>query len=138
MTAKRCKFVKLQRDYNEAAGGKRIDGYYAFQTGKLFSEDKDAIILEIQDLTSNYNVATVFVVDVFLVDSDPSLGSIIRLDNSSILLIYLDTQVVDAKDSPLQKLETHSWNLSDLKNEEPIKNIFYWNSTNGEWSQNTK
>ena len=117
-----------------------VYGYYSFQTGKLFSENKDAIILDIQDPTSNYNAATVFAVDVFPVGGDPFPVSIVRLDttNSTIRLIHSGTQVIDIEGSSLQGLEIPSWNPSDPKNGEPIKNIFYWNPTTREWLQDTK
>ena len=103
-----------------------VHGYYSFQTGKLFSENKDA--------------ATVFAVDVFPVGGDPFPVSIVRLDttNSTIPLIHSGTQVIDIEGSSLQGLEIPSWNPSDPKNSEPIKNIFYWNPTTREWLQDTK
>lgn len=116
-----------------------VYGPYSFQTGKLFSENKDAIILDIEVPESNYDAATVFAVDVFPVGGDPFPVSIVRLDttNSTIPLIHSGTQVIDIEGSSLQGLEIPSWNPSD-KRDEPIKNVFYWNSTDREWSQNTK
>ncbi len=116
-----------------------VNGIYSFQTGKLFSEDKDAIILDIQDLGSNYNAATIFAVEVSPAgDSFPE--AIVRLDttNSLVPLIYSGVQVIDIEDSPLQGLEIPSWNPTDPKRGEPIKNIFYWDKENREWIQSVE
>lgn len=50
-----------------------VYGHYTLQTGNLFSEDKEAIVLEIQDPTSNYGAATIFVADIFAGGIDPDI-----------------------------------------------------------------
>lgn len=42
-----------------------VYGDYSFLPGRLFSEEKDAIILEVKVPASNYGAATVFALDVF-------------------------------------------------------------------------
>lgn len=115
-----------------------VDGYFSFQTAKLFSEKKDAIVLEIRDRTSNYNAAAVFAVDVFPMDStrvpsDPE--SVVRLDTTddSIRLVFSGVRVMEIEGGSLQGLEIPSWDPVDPKFREPIKNYFCWNAVDHEW-----
>ncbi len=115
-----------------------VDGYFSFQTAKLFSEKKDAIVLEIRDRTSNYNAAAVFAVDVFPMDSTrvPSNPeSVVRLDTTddSIRLVFSGVRVMEIEGGSLQGLEIPSRDPVDPKFREPIKNYFCWNAVDHEW-----
>ena len=94
-----------------------VYGDYSFLTGRLFSEEKDAIILEVQVPASNYGAATVFVLDVNPVGADPiptvttrldtensiTLADGNVLDNSFITNSVTDgTKAVDVSDMPRQ------------------------------------
>ncbi len=44
-----------------------VYGNFSLQTGRLFLENKDALILEVENPTSNYGAANIFVLDVFAI-----------------------------------------------------------------------
>ena len=59
-----------------------VYGAYSFKTGKLFSKDKDAIILGVKNPTSNYNATDIFILDVYPVEVDPVPHIVTRLDTT--------------------------------------------------------
>jgi hypothetical protein len=59
-----------------------VVGDYSFYTGRLFSERKDAVILEVQVPGSNYGAADIFVLDIFGVGEADSYPSIIERLNT--------------------------------------------------------
>lgn len=64
-----------------------VHGDYSFLTGKLFSEEKDAIILQVSNPTSNYGAATVFVMNVNPVGVDPIPTVSTRLDTANSITL---------------------------------------------------
>lgn len=64
-----------------------VYGDYSFLTGRLFSEEKDAIIVEVKVPASNYGAATVFALDVFPVGIDPIPTVVTRLDTSESIML---------------------------------------------------
>lgn len=64
-----------------------VYGDYSFLTGRLFSEEKDAIILEVKVPASNYGAATVFAFDVFPVGVDSIPTVVTRLDTSESIML---------------------------------------------------
>ena len=116
-----------------------VCGPYTFQTGKLFSAKKDAVILEIDLPWSNYGAANIFVLSVFPAGADPGPGVSVCLDTTipgfyglgdeNILAdptrITLGTQVVDIDDSPLQGLMIYYTNPNGNEN---LHQKIYWTS----------
>lgn len=116
-----------------------VYGDYSFLTGRLFSEEKDAIILEVKVPHSNYGAATVFAFDVFPVGADPIPTVVTRLDTSeSIMLadgniieqsrfensnVTFGTEVVDV-DMSCQGLSVYFI--------QEVQRIFYW--TDNGWT----
>ncbi|MDE7282547.1 MAG: hypothetical protein K2N85_03025 [Lachnospiraceae bacterium] len=116
-----------------------VYGDYSFLTGRLFSEEKDAIILEVQVPASNYGAATVFVLDVNPVGADPiptvttrldtensiTLADENVLDNSFITNSVTDgTKVVDVSDMPRQGVSIYF--LDENGRYQGLQRIFYW------------
>lgn len=120
-----------------------VYGDYSFLTGRLFSEEKDAVILEVQVPASNYGAATVFAFDVFPVGIDPIPTVVTRLDTSeSIMLadgnimdtsaltgsitnsVTFGTKVVDVSDMPQQGISIYF--LADNGKYQGLRRIFYW------------
>lgn len=112
---------------------------YSFLTGSLFSEEKDAIILEVQVPASNYGAATVFVLDVNPVGADPIPTVTTRLDtensitladgnvlnNSFITNSVTDgTKAVDVSDMPRQGVSIYF--LDENGHYQGLQRIFYW------------
>ncbi len=111
-----------------------IDGHYSFQTGRLFSKNKNAIVLEIRNPTSNYGAAQIFVIDVIAggTDSDhPSASAVVRLDTTvhtaaepfalvsgertlDFNAVTFGTQIVHVRNRPLQGLKIY---LADSEGE---------------------
>jgi len=99
-----------------------VHGRYEFLTGKLFSQDKEAIVLEISVPGSNYNAVNLFALDVSPVDKDPIPTSTVRMDtmkgiclNSAADLperfdaaIMESTRIIDVDGFSLQGLEIHA------------------------------
>ena len=107
-----------------------VFGAYTLQTGHLFSEEKEAIILEIEVPGSNYGAANVFVLDVCAAEIDPVPSVVTRLDStvdsaiagtdntlSDFGEITNGTTVVDVEDFPLQGL------------------MIYFTGANGQWRE---
>lgn len=116
-----------------------VYGDYSFQTGKLFSEEKDDIVLQVRDLTSNYGAATVFVVSVSPVGVDPipSIGTPLNTTESIMLadgniidtslfpnLVTDGTKVVDIEGMPRQGVLIYS--VGDEGEYQGLPRIFYW------------
>lgn len=122
-----------------------VYGAYSFQTGKLFSKDKDAIILGVRNPTSNYNATDTFILDIYPVEADPVPYIVTRLDTTvtpNILFFGNPTldagntyvtgyaEVVDIDGAPLQGLEVPVFDYSTGQYQE-LKKILYWKD--GEW-----
>lgn len=98
-----------------------VCGYYTLQTAPLFSEDRQALILEVQAPGSNWGAANLFVYDVFPAGTD-SVPSIVDRVNTVGRTFYsasdeplLDasrltdgTVPVEAGGSPLQGLTVYT------------------------------
>lgn len=105
-------------------------------TGKLFSQDKEAIVLEISVPESNYNAINLFILDVSPVDNTPIPASTVRMDitkgiclnsvsdisNSFDTNIMGSTNIADVDGSSLQGLEIHAMG----GNKEDLSQIFCW------------
>lgn len=124
---------------------------YSFITGRIFSEDKDAIILGIENLNSNYNATDLWVLNVSpaQVDVNPGAYMGIRLDtavqpNGMTLDILsgngsswgLDSsdggtlmtrypEIVDIEGSPLQGLKVTIFDPHEGADKE-LENVIYW------------
>lgn len=74
------------------------DGGYSFNTGRLFSERKEAIILEINSATSNFGAATVYVFDICK-DSDmlPKPTMVERLNTAEFVTDLYELQYISGK-----------------------------------------
>ena len=116
-----------------------VYGDYSLQTGKLFSEEKDAIVLQIRDFTSNYGAAAVFVLNVSSagVDPIPSVGTPLSTTESIMLadgniidtslfpnLVTDGTKVVDIEDMPRQGVLICS--VGEDGEYQGLSRIFYW------------
>lgn len=111
-------------------------GRYHFLTGKLFSQDREAIVLEISVPGSNYNAVNLFVLDISPIGSDPIPTSTVRMDTMKGICLnsaadipaYFDTgimgsaSIVDVGGSSLQGLEIHAIG----ENKEDLSHIFCW------------
>ena len=127
-----------------------VYGHYEFRTGKLFSENKNAIILETRVPASNYGAAQIFVIDVIAggTDSDhPSASAAVRLDTTintvdepftlvsgdrtlAFNLITFGTETVHVRNRPLQGLKIY---LADPEGEWHKRYaVLYWEDS--EWS----
>ncbi len=60
-----------------------VVGDFSFYTGRLFTEKKDAVILEVQVPSSNYGAADIFVLDIFGVGEADSYPSIVERLNTA-------------------------------------------------------
>ena len=122
-----------------------VYGDYSLQTGKVFSEEKDAIILEVCDSTSNYGAATVFVLNVSPVDVDPIPTVAIRLDTAeSIMLangniiensvlennVTSGTEVVNVEDMPRQGVLVYF--IGEKGHFQEVERTLYW--TDNGWT----
>ena len=123
-----------------------VYGDYSFLTGRLFSEEKDAIILEVKVPASNYGAATVFALDVFPVGVDPIPTVVTRLDTSeSIMLadgniieqsrfentnVTFGTEVVDVGDMSCQGLSVYF--TGEKGQFQEVQRILYW--TDNGWT----
>ena len=116
-----------------------VYGDYSFLTGKVFSQEKDAIILEVQVPASNYGAATVFVLDVNPVGVDPVPTVTTRLDTeNSIMLadgnvlensfitnsVTSGTKVVDVPGMPRQGILIYF--LDENGQYQGLQRVFYW------------
>lgn len=116
-----------------------VYGDYSLQTGKLFSNKKDAIILEVRNSTSNYGAATVFVLNVSPVGIDPipSAGILLNTTESVMLadgeiidttaypnLVTGGTKVVDIEGMPRQGVLIYS--VGEEGEYQGLPRIFYW------------
>ena len=77
-------------------------------TRKLFSQDKEAIVLEISVPESNYNAINLFILDVSPVDSTPIPTSTVRMDTMRGICL---NSVSDIPNS----FDTISWDLQTLQ-----------------------
>lgn len=122
-----------------------VYGDYSFMTGKVFSEKKDAIILEVQVPASNYGAATIFVLDVNPVGVDPIPTVTTRLDTeNSITLadgkvlensfitnsVTSGTKIVDVSGMPRQGILIYF--LDENGQYQGLQRIFYW--TDNGWT----
>ncbi len=122
-----------------------VYGDYSFLTGKVFSEEKDAIILEVQVPSSNYGAATVFALDVNPVGVDPIPTVTTRLDTENSITLadgnVLDnsfitnsvtrgTEVVDVSGMSRQGILIYF--LDENGHYQGLQRIFYW--TDNGWT----
>lgn len=122
-----------------------VYGDYSLQTGRLFSEEKDAAILEIRDFTSNYGAATVIILNVSPagVDPMPSVGAVLNTTESIMLAdgnmiensiltnqVTGGTEVVDIKDMSLQGVSIYF--IGEKGQYQEVQRIFYW--TDNGWT----
>ena len=122
-----------------------VYGDYSLQTGRLFSEEQDDIVLQICDLTSNYGAATVFVVSVSPagVDPIPSIGTPLNTMESIMLadgnvfdtsifpnLVTDGAKVVDIEGMPRQGVLIYS--VGEEGEYQGLPRIFYW--TDNGWT----
>lgn len=120
-----------------------VYGHYTFQTGTLFSKEKDAIVLEVQAPGSNYGAADIFVLDIYPKGTDPIPTIVMRLDTSAepIKLVSGDgipdfrgitdgAKITDVEGAPLQGLEVFSIGPKGKWRE--LHKILYW--TGDGWS----
>lgn len=118
-----------------------VSGNYTFQTGHLFSGDKDAIVLEVSDPASNYGASHVLVLDVFNVGIDSFPQIAVRLDTtndpvvsaSNEILVDSDyitdgTQIIEVEGKPLQGLKIYSTGSQGKWREQ--HQILYWAGDN--------
>lgn len=79
-----------------------LRGYYTLQTAPLFSEDKQALILEVQCPGSNWGAANLFVYDVFPAGDDTVPEIVARVNT-------VDRTFYSSSDEPLLE----AWRLTD-------------------------
>lgn len=137
-----------------------VIGYYDFKTGKIFSEDRDAIILGIQEYASNYNATHFWVLEVYPAEDDGGRHSSARMwvpldttaqpdgmsmnilrssrgivGNDGSTLMTRMPEVVDVEGSLLQGLKVTIYG-SDEEGLNEWENIIYWK--NGLWSDGNR
>jgi len=97
-------------------------GSYQFHTAKLFSEKKDAIVLEVNNQYANSGLVSVFVLDVYgRGEADPFPSVVERLnttgeapvlsaDGEKLFFgsLLLGTAITDIENKPLQGIVLHS------------------------------
>lgn len=116
-----------------------VYGFLSLKTGKLFSENRDAIVLEIMDATSTYGAATIFVVRVDAADSAPYFvpysTSTVVLDTTDDLIPWVisGSEIADREGVGLQQLVIYSLDAEYPKAKPMIKNLTYWNKETMEW-----
>lgn len=120
-----------------------VHGHYSLLAGKLFSKEKDAIVLQISDPTSNYGASTVYALNVNPIGVDPIPTLTTRLntadsikltdgniiENSILSNHVIDgTQIVDIPDMPQQGLLITfiGNNIDGTGNQQEIKRTLYW------------
>lgn len=79
-----------------------VHRYYTLQTASLFSEDRQALILEVQCPGSNWGAANLFVYDVFPAGNDPAPSIVDRVNT-------VDRTFYSADDEPLLE----AWRITD-------------------------
>ena len=121
------------------------DGYYDLYFGHIFSDKKDAVIIQIGVPRSNYGASRLYVYDVYGNDSlDPYPCIIEKFDcagendfapkiDANIPrddVVIEGTEIVDLEGGSLQGIKLQFNNNGDKWNN--IENIIYWNK--GGWS----
>lgn len=116
-----------------------VYGDYSLQTGKIFSDEKDAIILEICDFTSNYGAASVFVLNVSPADVDPIpwVGTLLNTTESIMLAdgdiienslltnqVTGGTEVVDIEGMPRQGVSIYF--IGEKGRYQEVERTLYW------------
>ncbi|MGI6562662.1 MAG: hypothetical protein ACOX3Q_08900 [Clostridia bacterium] len=117
-------------------------GDYEFYTAKLFSEKKDAIVLEVHTKYANSGLVSVFALDVYgagEVDPFPSVAErlnttgeepVLSSDGEKLYIgsLVTGTSVADIQDKPLQGLVLHSTGdgYSGPVDDRVIQTV-YWN-----------
>lgn len=119
---------------------------YSVIFGKLFEEDRDAIVIEIMDPTSNYSAVEIYAFEVYT-DSDVGAEWLIPKLNTNqdpLALAVSDivpgtegveefevrssiikgTEIVDIEGLPRQGIKVLLNNTNDINN--PISKILYW------------
>lgn len=117
-------------------------GSYQFYTARLFSEKKDAIVLEVNNQYANSGLVSVFVLDIYGVgEADPFPSVVERLNTTGeVPILSTDgeklytgsliqgTTITDIEDKPLQGIALHSSGdgYSGPIDDREIQTI-YWN-----------
>lgn len=116
-----------------------VCGDCSLQVGRLISEEKDAIVLQVSDLTSNYGAATVYVLNISPAGADPipSVGMLldtsepIALADGNIIdtslfqnLVTGGTEVVDIEGMTRQGVLIYS--VGEEDEYQGLPRIFYW------------
>ena len=78
-------------------------GSYNFLTGKLFSQDKEAIVLEISVPKSNYNAINLFILDVSPVDNTPIPASTVRMDTMKGICLNSASDIPNSFDTNIME-----------------------------------
>ena len=106
--------------------------------GPLFAEDKNALVLEITDRTSNYGAAALFAVDVCPAGVDPTPASVVRLDTTTGITLRegelpsafqttltCGAEFAELPDSPLRGIVLHAW-----ENGSSVERTLFWEGGN--------
>ena len=104
-----------------------VCGPYNFLTGKLFSKDKDAIVLEVPVSGSNYGAVNIFALDVFPVGTAPEPISVIRMVTTKGIVMNPGEAFPNEESikDTTQGLEIHTY-----LNKEDSSDILYWAGDN--------
>jgi hypothetical protein len=112
-----------------------VRGYYTLQTASLFSEDRQALILEVQCPGSNWGAANLFVYDVFPAGNDPAPSIVDRTfysaDDEPLLEAWRITDgtvPVEIGGSPLQGLTVYTSGAQGQWRE--VETTFLWTGDN--------
>lgn len=121
-----------------------VFGHFSFYTGRLFSESKNAIVLEVQVPGSNYGAASVFAIDIFgtgEADLVPFMVEQLNTTAESVTLASGDelfptgdvtdgTEIVDVRGQVLQGIRIY---FTDSEAQwRGQQKIIYW--SDGDWS----
>lgn len=121
-----------------------VYGFIRLQTGKIFTEDKEAIALEIGDLTSNYNAASLYILDICPMGPAPSIPEIgVRPDRTTSQRLFQGdpvpdgdnvitqrgTEITDLAGSSLQGVKVYT--IDPTGREEQLVKTLYWKD--GAW-----
>jgi len=118
-----------------------VYGQYSLQTGKLFSEEKQALVLEVDVPGSNYGAANLFVFDVFPVGPDPiptvvdrfntTAGPIVSALNEMLIdsgSVTGGAEITNIEGFPLQGLTVYSTGQKGQWHE--VQKTLFWSGEN--------
>lgn len=114
-----------------------VYGIYSLQTGPLFSDDKDAVVLELSDPRTNWGAASVIVLDIYPMEKDSTPYILERINTMEHSIkniqgelivererIVVGTDIVDIDESVLDALTIPHLSV-DGKKIEQLETI-YW------------